>query len=121
MGKYAVACTMEHLIQVAARQDKKNLPQYCGVNNCARPHRTMNLCLAHYMRLWKYRQKHPVDFGNYPFPDLNAIVKDAKGRDDRRGLRLSERRCHVADCKNRHVGRGLCRKHYQVWWKANRG
>lgn len=30
---------------------------------------------------------------------------------------MQERTCTVPDCKKPHVARGLCRAHYQRWWK----
>jgi hypothetical protein len=117
MGRrFATDVSMEELIRLARRFEKFHLPEWCAVEGCVRPHRTMNLCTAHYLRLWKYRQKNPIDFGGYPYADVDSAVQPVKGR----GISMQEYRCHVEGCGRKHVGRGLCRKHYQIWWRKNR-
>lgn len=110
----------EVLVWIAERQVKGATPEYCGVDNCAREHRAMNLCAAHYLKFWKWRQQNPYVLPEYPFPDIEKYVQPISGR----GKTLDGYKCHVPGCLGKHVGRGLCRKHYQYWWnerKQNEG
>lgn len=102
----------EVLAVIAERQVKGATPEYCGVDSCARPHRTMNMCAAHYLQFWKWRQRNSYVLPEYPFADISRFVQPVTGR----GKTLNEYKFHVPGCIGKHVGRGLCRKHYQQWW-----
>lgn len=115
MGK-AVDVSIEALQLIAARQDRMNVPDWCGVEGCARPHRALNLCMAHYLRLYKFRRSNVLEF-QYPHVNVDAFVLPAVGK----GLQVEDSKCRVPDCGNAFIGRGLCRKHYQVWYRGQRG
>jgi hypothetical protein len=109
----ASAVSVDMLQKIAARQVRSHVPQFCGVEGCGRPHRALNLCVAHYLRLHKHRKKIGLKF-EYPFDDVVSVVQEPSFRKS-----LSD--CQVAHCHGKYVSRGLCRKHYQHWWRLNRG
>lgn len=109
----ALDVSIDQLQRLAARQLRLSVPVLCGVEGCGRPHRALNLCTAHYLRLYKWRKKTGVKF-EYPFDDVQSVVLEPS-------FKKSLSNCVVAHCHGKHLSRGLCRKHYQHWWRLNRG
>ena len=94
------------LIGLASRQLRDNVPTVCGVEDCGRPHRALNLCTAHYLRLWKIRKNGSLKFDS-AYEDVSQYES------------ATATACNVPGCGGELVGRGLCRKHYQRVWRAN--
>lgn len=112
----AVKCSIDDLLSVAKKIHKDNAPEFCGVDFCGRSHYSLNLCQAHYLRLHRYRQNNPVVY-KYPFDDVNEYVANvAYASRGSNGFY-----CSVPDCDGRRVARSLCKPHYLVWWRLNRG
>lgn len=94
-------------------------PEFCGVPNCARPHRKVNVCQAHFSRVHAYYRRH-----NLPFPkfredfrfDVPSVLPYVQPRRDK-DITVAQKRCHVPNCVGKYMGRGLCTKHYNRWIK----
>jgi hypothetical protein len=107
-------CTIQDLLDAAGRVNRKKIPEYCGIKNCARPYRALNLCWTHYIRLYKWRKSNAWKLEQYDFQDMTPFVQSFKGQ---YRIDVRELFCHVPDCKSAYHARGLCRSHYLMWWK----
>ena len=107
----ACPTTPQELVEVVKRVNRLRVPEFCGVESCARPHRASNLCQAHYQRYWKWARLNPQPKDEYPFervvPAL-SVVSD--------GSVL----CSHKGCVREFDARGLCRKHYLMWYKQEK-
>lgn len=111
----AVAATIEELAAVAHMVDRRNPPQFCGLENCARERIGMNLCRAHYLQLWKAKKKGLVTVSReYNFVDLAGMEAEPMGNN----LRTTKLKCSV--CGERTHARGFCITHYNDWYRGQR-
>lgn len=116
----ASPATFDEILAVMKNQGRTP-PEYCGVANCARPHRAANVCQQHYMRVYNYYIRKGwewPDFRSQFVPDVDVFeyVQPAKGF----YLSPKNRKCHVPGCMQRYMGRGLCVKHYSRWHKLSK-
>lgn len=77
----------------------------CSVDGCERPHAARGYCDSHYAR-WRATGSAGLPF----FGQRRSRLTDG-----RTGV-VAE--CLVADCSRQVLARGLCRAHYQRWWKS---
>jgi hypothetical protein len=110
-------CTISDLIEAAQKVNRKKLPDYCGIENCGRPYRALNLCWTHYIRLYKWRKATNWQPPKYEFFDVEPYVQPFKGLYE---IDVRELYCHVPDCKGEYQARGLCKSHYLMWWKGKK-
>ena len=110
-------CTIQDLIAVAEKVDRNNIPDFCGLPNCARPYRALNLCWTHYIRLYKHRKATGWTPGGYQFKDLKPYAQPAKGQYE---IDVRDMFCHVPNCQRDYHARGFCKRHYLMWWNQVR-
>jgi hypothetical protein len=110
-------CTIEELIAVAEKVDRLKTPEFCGINNCGRTYRALNLCWAHYIRLYKWRKLNAWTPPVYSYKDLDAYVQPFKGLYE---VDVRELYCHVPGCGKDYHARGLCNSHYLMWYKGRK-
>lgn len=102
------------LHSVAEKTNKPAAKKTCGIYDCKRPNKNLNLCKAHYMQFYKFRkqqQKSLVpdhsDINKYILPPLGNM------------LQIKDRHCHYPECAEPYFARGLCKMHHTRWlrWK----
>jgi hypothetical protein len=87
-----------------ARPIRGDAPATCGVPGCDNPHKTQNLCGAHYYRLNLIKRRTGELRKAAPAHVLLAAIEPLEDQD--------RPPCNVPGCKKlRHV-RGLCKAHY---------
>ena len=111
----AVPVTVEELAQIRKRVRRDEIPAFCGVSKCGRPHHSMNLCRAHYQKAYENLPNAGYKKSKYPEPDLVAVAACVVGPNNFTSLMMQ--RCRAPRCDGRWYGRGFCRKHYGIWYR----
>lgn len=87
----------------------------CGVPSCPHPHRTTNLCIGHYMQLYKWRHAQGMPRIRHDRSKVTRIANLYRGK-----LPADERYCHMPHCDRPYRVRGLCHTHYNQHLRASK-
>jgi len=105
------------------RRQHTTLCMICGKNQ--KPHGARGLCATHYMA-WR-RDKGSITLDDYyiqhafnlPASAPKALLELCRNvLKLRRGL-APDKRCTKRGCHERHLARGLCKRHYSLWRRLN--
>lgn len=88
--------------------------EQCAVADCTRDHYRTHLCLAHYMRLYRWRKAHGLPRIKHDVADIVTAMQ----RDRDNTLSSKTRNCHVKGCDRKHQARGLCKMHHNRWLRS---
>lgn len=112
--------TGEQLAQYARMVEPGTKPSdyVCAVPHCIKPARALHLCNGHHLKFTKWRKANGITKVRMSL-DNSEMLKYALPAVGINKLKITDRYCHVPNCSNKYMGRGLCKKHYERWLRAN--
>ena len=104
-----------------AKPHPKNTVVVCQVKTCQNNHSSAGLCDKHKAIMQRYAKANNLPLpGRYKEPSPSAYLRPTIHFGGH-GLKVSDTKCNVPDCVNRHKTRGLCHRHYTQHMREKHG
>jgi hypothetical protein len=78
----------------------------CGVPDCGKPHKSLNLCVNHYVAYWKQRKADGFTRSIMDMNDILAVVSKFEVEGSNGVI------CGVFECQKDKHSKNLCVNHY---------